>query len=241
MGSVLTLAAVPRPDGTGRGRQGARSEPEAVPGAVAPVGHVIEFADAPGGESRVVAHVERELPPGGIPAYLAARKTGARSFVLWAGPERRARIATLSTASAADGVVTYQVWGAQGELIGTFVREKALAGKGLRTRWTVAQQGCPEAVGFKGRICWWYVWWLLFPVQVAIGVGSVLTGDGDAARGPRRVIWRAGRDVPLEFRSSDDEIHAHAPWVDWRLAAALVALVRSFDGWLGTPWDDKSR
>ncbi|MFF2410428.1 hypothetical protein [Streptomyces sp. NPDC058092] len=233
MSSVLTLEPVPRP------KKDKKAERDTAPGAVAPIGHVVRLADEPGGESRVVAHVERELPSGGIPAYLEARKTGVRSFVLWADPERRARLATLSTASAADGVATYQVWGAQGELIGTFVREKALSGKGLRTRWTVAQTGCPEAVGLKGRVFWWYVWWLLLPVQVAICVGSLLSGNGDAARGPRRIIWRAGPEVPLEFRSDDDEIHVHAAWVDWRLAATLSALIRTFDSWMGTPWDDK--
>ncbi|MEU2669300.1 hypothetical protein ABZ622_10560 [Streptomyces sp. NPDC007164] len=207
--------------------------------AASPAGHVVEFADAPGGESRVVAHVERELPEGGIPAYLAARKSGARSFVLWTDGERRSRLATLVTESASDGVATYRVLGARGEPIGTLVREKAMYGKGLRTRWTVAQTGCPEAVGLKGRIFWWYVWWLLFPAQVVICVGSLLGGGGDVARGPRRIIWRAGREVPLEFLSDDDEVHVHAPWVDWRLAAALSALIRTFDSWLGTPWDEK--
>lgn len=235
MSSVLTLESVPRP------KKDRKAEHDSVPDAVDPIGHVVKFADEVGGESRVVAHVERELPPGGIPAYLAARKTGARSFVLWADPERRTRLATLSTASAADGVATYQVWGAQGELIGTLVREKALCGKGLRTRWTVAQPGCPEAVGLKGRIFWWYVWWLLFPVQVAIGVGSVLSGGGDVARGPRRIVWRARQEIPLEFWSDGDEIHVHAPWVDRRLAAALTALIRTFDSWLGTPWDDRQK
>jgi hypothetical protein len=234
--SVLTLKRAPEPE-----RNGTAEARATAPGAPAPVGHVIDFTDGPGGESRVVAHVERELPEGGIPAYLAARKTGARSFVLWADPARRARLATLVTASAADGVATYRVLGAQGELIGTLVREKALSGKGLRTRWTVAQAGCPEAVGFKGRIFWWYVWWLLLPIQVAIGVGSVLSGSGDAARGPRRIIWRAGREAPLEFLSDGDEIHVHASWVDWRLAAALGALIRTFDSWMGTPWDDKRK
>ncbi|MFB6819484.1 hypothetical protein ACFCV8_33620 [Streptomyces sp. NPDC056347] len=203
------------------------------------VGHVVELTDASGGPSRVVAHLERELPEGGIPAYLAARRTGARSFVLWADPGRRARLATVVTASVADGVATYRVLGAWGELIGTLVREKALYGKGLRTRWTISQPGCPEAVGLKGRIFWWYVWWLLFPVQVAIGVGSLLSGGGDVARGPRRIVWRTGKEVPLEFFSDGDQVHVHAPWVDQRLAAALSALLRSFDGWLGTPWDDR--
>lgn len=226
MTSVLTLQSVPR------------DKKAAAPGTVRPVGHFVSFADTPEGVGRPVAHVERELPPGGIPAYLAARKEGVRSFVLWADPERRSRLAALVTASSAEGVSMYQVLDGQGGPIGTILREKALYGRGLRTRWTVTQTGCPEAVGYKGRIFWWYVWWLLFPVQVAIAVGSVLSGGGDVARGPRRVIWRAGEEVPLEFRSDDDEIHVHAPWVDWRLAAALAALIRSFDSWMGTPWDD---
>ncbi|WP_406448026.1 hypothetical protein OG782_04145 [Streptomyces sp. NBC_00876] len=207
-----------------------------LPGVAEGFRHVV--TDESAGPFHVIAYLERELPPGGIPAYLAARKTGARSFVMWDGPERRARLATVVTTSAGEGVSVYQVWGGQGELVGTLVREKALSGKGLRTRWTVSQTGCPEAVGFKGRIFWWYVWWLLFPVQVAIGVGSLLSGSGDVARGPRRIIWRAGGEVPLEFRSDEDEVQVHAQWVDRRLAAALSALIRTFDSWMGTPWDD---
>ncbi|MEV5580591.1 hypothetical protein AB0L39_18755 [Streptomyces parvus] len=34
--------------------------------------------------------------------------------------------------------------------------------------------------------------------------------------------------MPLEFRSGGDKLHLHAPEVDWRLGAALVAPVRSF-------------
>lgn len=231
MASVLQVAPVPTGKKANRG--------EAVTGAEASFGHVVTVTDdGPDGGSRVLAHLERELPPGGIPGYLAARKNGARSFVLWADPERRSRLATLVTASSADGVSAYQVLGGQGELLGTFVREKACSGKGLRTRWTVTQSGCPEAVGSKGRIFWWYVWWLLSPLWVAIGVGSLVSGGGDVPRGPRRIIWRAGGQVPLEYRS-DDEVVVHAPWVDQRLAAALAALVLSFDSWLGTPWDDK--
>ncbi|MGW3089073.1 hypothetical protein [Streptomyces sp. NPDC001108] len=203
------------------------------------VGHVVELAHSAGGGPRVVAHVERELPEGGIPAYLAARKSGARSFVLWADPGRRTRMATVVTASATHGVATYRVLDTHGGLIGTVVREQALRGKGLRTRWTVAQAGCPEAVGYKGRVFWWYVWWLLSGVQVAIAVGSLLNDGGEVARGPRRVVWRAGGEVPLEFRSDGDVIQVRAHWVDQRLAAALSALVRSFDGWLGSPWDDE--
>ncbi|WNI26095.1 hypothetical protein [Streptomyces sp. ITFR-16] len=238
MAGALKVMPVPTDRKSGKGRKGAKGGAEAVPGAPAPFTHTVTAEEWPEGESRVVAHLERELPPGGIPAYLEARKTGARSFVLWADPERRSRLATLVTVSAGDGVSAYQVHGGQGEIIGTVLREKALSGTGMRTRWTVAQTGAPEAVGSKGRIFWWYLWWLLFPLWVAIAAGSLVSGGGDVPRGPRRVIWRAGGEVPLEYRS-DDEVVVHAPWVDQRLAAALAALVRSFDSWLGTPWDDK--
>ncbi|MEU2248936.1 hypothetical protein [Streptomyces sp. NPDC019224] len=230
MATVLKVSPV------AAGRKARKGAPATAP--VSPFSHVVTVKDEPRGATRVLAHLERELPPGGIPAYLAARRTGARSFVLWADPERRARLATLVTTSAGGGVSAYQVLGGHGEVLGTIVREKACSGRGLRTRWTVAQTGCPEAAGFKGRIFWWYVWWLLFPLWVALGVGSLVGGGGDLPRGPRRIFWRAGGETPLEFRA-DGEVVVHAPWADQRLAAALAALVTSFDSWLGTPWDDK--
>lgn len=184
------------------------------------------------GPARVVAYAERELPPGGIPAYLAARGSGARSFVLWADEHRRERLATLVTVSATGGVATFHALGANGEIIGTLVREKALRGRGLRTRWTVTQPGGPEAVGFKGRILWWCVWWLSLPVQVLILLISVLDSvpgnEGGAARGPRRIRWRAGGQMPLEFRSGGNKLHVHAPTFDWRLGAVLIVLLRTF-------------
>ncbi|AWZ10525.1 hypothetical protein DRB96_18905 [Streptomyces sp. ICC1] len=179
----------------------------------------------------MVAYPERELPPGGIPAYLAARKSGARAFVLWADEHRRERVATVVTQSAAGGVATFQVLGAHGEHIGTIVREKTFRGRGLRTRWTVTPPGAPDAVGYKGRIVWWFVWWLCLPLMVLIVLFSILDSSpsvGGAARGPRRIRWRAGGRMPLEFRSGGDKLHLHEPDLDWRLGAALVALVRSF-------------
>lgn len=59
----------------------------------------VTLSDGPG-TSRPVAHVERESPPGGVPAYRAARRSGARSFVLSADEHRQARVATLVTVSA---------------------------------------------------------------------------------------------------------------------------------------------
>lgn len=58
------------------------------------VRNVVDLTDGSGGP-RAVAYVERELPPGGTPEYLAARGTGARSFVLWADEHRAGRVATL--------------------------------------------------------------------------------------------------------------------------------------------------
>ncbi|MFD7970733.1 hypothetical protein [Streptomyces clavifer] len=227
MSSVLRMVPAQRDEGGATGG-----------GAAAPVGHLVLCADGSVPE-HVAAYVERELPPGGIPAYRAARGSGTRSFVLWADERRRERLATVVTLSAAKGVASYQVLGAHGELIGTVVREKALRGRGLRTRWTVTPGGGAEAVGLKGRILWWYVWWLLSPLQTLIIVLSLLSGSGDAARGPRRIVWRAGGEVPLEFRSKDDTVRVHSPGYDRRLGAALVALLRSYDSWLlGTEWDD---
>ncbi|GHE53510.1 hypothetical protein [Streptomyces capitiformicae] len=219
-------------------REGIRAA--APVGVPTPVKDVVQFSDG-SGPPRVVAYVERELPPGGIPAYLAARGSGARSFVLWADEHRRERVATLSTPSATGGVATFQVLGAHGELIGTFVREKALRGRGLRTRWTVTQAGGPEAVGFKGRIFWWWVWWLLLPLQVLILVFALFDsspGNEGVARGPRRIVWRAGGQIPLEFRSKDDKLHVHAPELDWRLGASLVVLLRAFGP---NSWDTRKK
>ncbi|MFC5804731.1 hypothetical protein [Streptomyces formicae] len=71
MTSILTLRALRRLRTTPGGQLDCR----------------IDFSDGPG-TSRPVAYVERELPPGGVSAYLAARKNGVRSFVLWADEHR---------------------------------------------------------------------------------------------------------------------------------------------------------
>ncbi|MFD3488544.1 hypothetical protein [Streptomyces sp. NPDC058665] len=185
---------------------------------------------------RSVAYVERQLPSGGLPAYLAARKTGARSFILWGDENRGGVVATVVTLSARDGVATYQVLGAGGEVIGTVVREKALRGRGIRTRWTVTQPGLPEAVGYKGRIFWWLVCWPLSPLLPFLFLGA-LFNNGDIPRAPRRIRWRAGGRLLLDYRPFRERLELSAPELDWRLGAALVALLHSYDGWLRTPWD----
>ncbi|WP_415947396.1 hypothetical protein [Streptomyces sp. KLOTTS4A1] len=217
MSNVLTMNDGPRKKDDDRGP--------------ARVGATICFTDTSGPAPSVV-YVERELPSGGIPAYRKARESGARSLVLWADDLRAARVATVVTRSARHGVATFQVLGAHGEVVGTLKREKALRGRGLRTRWTVHPTGAPQAVGFKGRIVWWWMWWLLLPLMAVVSLISIFDAaagnEVGVARAPRRIRWRANGQVPLEFRSKDDKLHLHAPGVDWRLAAALLALVRSF-------------
>jgi hypothetical protein len=208
-------------------------------GAPPPVRNVVELTDG-SGAPRVVAYIERELPPGGIPAYLAARGTGARSFVLWADERRGSRVATLVTQSAHHGVATYQVLGAHGEVIGTLVRQKALKGRGIRTRWTVGQPGVPEAVGYKGRIFWWLVCWLMSPLLPFVFLAAALN-NGDVPRAPRRIRWRAGGQLLLDFRPFNDRLRLCAPELDWRLGVALVALLHSFNGWSGVPWDGRKK
>ncbi|MFE3248363.1 hypothetical protein [Streptomyces sp. NPDC059209] len=208
----------------------------------APGGHFdcqIDFSDG-SGASRPVAHVERELPPGGIPAYLAARKSGARSFVLWADEERRGRVASLVTLSAGRRA-RFEVFGPGGESLGRITRDKAFS-RGLRTRWTVSRPAAPDAVGYKGRLCWWSLWWLCTPLLPFVVIVPLFSGGigGDFPRGPRRIKWRAGGRIPLEFKSSGDTLRMKAPDLDWRLGAALAALIPSFDGWIGDPWDSRT-
>ena len=190
------------------------------------------------GEVRTIAHLERELPPGGIPAYLAARRTGARSFVLWADEHRGARAATVVTASCANGVAVYQVLGPQGELLCTIERAKAFS-KGLRTRWTVSRPGEPDLVGYKGRIIWWCTWWLFYPLRPFVWVAALFSMS-DVPRAPGRVIWRTRGRALLEFKMMWNELYLRDPELDERVGAALLALVRSFDwqsGWDG--WTEK--
>ncbi|MEU8384800.1 hypothetical protein [Streptosporangium sp. NPDC048865] len=198
----------------------------------------ISLSDGPG-PSRPVAYVEREVLPNGISAYLAARKSGARSFVLWADEHRQARVATLVTVSTGSGRAQFEVLDPHGEPLGMFTRDKAFS-QGLRTRWTVSRAGSPDAVGYKGRLFWWCVWWLCSPLLPLILVAALFGGGGgDFPRGPRRIKWRSGGQVPLEFKSSGDTVRLYAPELDWRLGAALVALIPSFDSWIGDPWDSR--
>jgi hypothetical protein len=194
---------------------------------------------------RPLAFPERRDPPGGgLDAYRTARKDGTRAFTLWADPHRGQVFAHVVTKSAAKGAAcTYEVLGAAGEPLALITREPAMKGGRVRTRWTVQQAGAPPAVGLKGRAFWWFMWWLISPVQVAIALASFLGGSGDVARPPRRTKWRADNRVVLDFHSgpgSAFELEVLADWWDDRATAALVALLGSHDGWLGSAWDTAS-
>ncbi|WP_079152009.1 hypothetical protein [Streptomyces sp. RTd22] len=210
------------------------------------VAHTIRISDQRTARHRTetpLAFPEWQDPSGGgLDEYLAARKDGTRAFVLWADSRRERVFATVATTSARKGgPATYEVVGAAGESLAVISRHPAMK-RGLRTRWKVQQTGAPGAAGVKGRLFWWLVWWLTLPLQAVIVIlGALQSGSSDeAARAPRRTKWRAGWRVVLDYRrgpSSSFELEARADWWDDRVVAALVALLRSHDGWLGADWD----
>ncbi|WP_107097038.1 hypothetical protein [Streptomyces sp. NBRC 110028] len=203
---------------------------------------VSDSAPAPDRAVRPLAFPERRDPPGGdLKAYRAARKDGTRAFTLWADHYRQQVFAHVGTKSAVKGgPATYEVLGAAGESLALITREPAMRGGRVRTRWTVRQAGAQPAVGLKGRPFWWFMWWLISPLQLAIAIGSVIGGSGDVARPPRRTKWRVDRRIVLDFHSgpgSAFELDVLADWWDPRVTAALVALLGSHEGWMGNAWD----
>ncbi|MFH8366822.1 hypothetical protein [Streptomyces sp. NPDC018031] len=205
----------------------------------------IRVADGPTPEERAqgrpLVHPERVLPPGGADEYRAARKQGARHLVLWADPYRQRAVAHIRTVSAAKGApATFEVLGEDGAALARITREPAMRGRRVRTRWTVLQQGAEPAAGLKGRPFWWAVWWLISPIQVAIAVGSLVAGSGDVARTPRRTRWRRHGRVVLDYANGPDgfELEVLEEGWDWRVTAALVALLTSHGSWLATAWDE---
>jgi hypothetical protein len=186
-------------------------------------------------------HLDCDLPPGGVPAYKAARKAGVRAFAMWTDPELRRLWARVTTAASGGGKgVRYEVYGAAGEFVGSVTREGAFSGGHVRTRWTAEQADGRTAVGYKGRWFWWCVWWLIFLPQCVLGVLSLLGGSGDVFRMPRRIGYRTGSERVLDYgRGLEDHFHLTVKAPDWdpRMLAALTALHCSHDGLLGDSWD----
>lgn len=206
------------------------------------VRHEIRVRPAPGDGERQpgpLGYVERELPPGGADGYKKARKEGVRSFALWGDPYRRQLLARVVTASAAKGEpAAYEVRGPAGEQWAHVVREPALRAVAGRTRWTVRQGGL-EAVGRKGRLFWWWVWWLVSPLQLAVLVAGLVGGGGDGARMPRRVPFRSGGEKVLDYADGGFRFELRVLGAGWdpRVTAALAALLGSHDGPWGDSWD----
>ncbi|MEU9125780.1 hypothetical protein AB0C96_39215 [Streptomyces sp. NPDC048506] len=187
------------------------------------------------------AFLERDLSSGGIDGYRAARKQGARSFLLWADAQRQRLLARVVTTSATKGSgAVFEVLGGSGESLALITHQRAMSNGQGRARWTVQQANGQTAVGIKGRLFWWYVWWLLFPLWVAIAVGSVVAGSGDIARMPRSIRWRAAGKEVLNWTDCGTDFALTTLGDGWdpRVTAALTALVNSHEGWLGKPWDD---
>jgi hypothetical protein len=202
--------------------------------------------DPEGGQViRTVAFPERRLPPGGgHDEYRAARKQGVRAFTLWADPHRTQVFAQVVTKSAAKGSpATYEVLGAFGEPLALITREPAMKGGRIRTRWTVQPAGAQPVIGLKGRAFWWGVWWLISPIQLVIMVGSIVSASGDVARMPRRTKWRAGDRVVLDWHNGvhDFVLDVESDGWDERVTASLLALLGSYDSWLGDAWDAVDR
>lgn len=199
----------------------------------AEVQHAVARDTPTGGE--VVAYVEVDSPAG----YRAERKLGIRRFRLWGDKDRRQPLATVTTRpGATKKQATYLVHRASGEPLAAITRERGSLFRFARTRWTIQLPGQPAVVGYKGKIGWWMLWWLLSPIQAAIAVASLLAASGDVARMPLRTIWRSGDTVLLDYRSDGESYTFPTEWLDPITAAAVVALHRSHVTVLSHPaWD----
>ncbi|MGK5532554.1 hypothetical protein [Streptomyces sp. URMC 129] len=195
------------------------------------------------GEWRVVGRPERDLAGGTLDDYLRARGRGVRRFVLWADADRRQVLARVVTTSAARRrQARYEVLGANGERLAVVTRRPA--GWGRRVRWSVWQTGRPApAVGRKGRLVWWVVWWLLLPFSSALVFLTFLQFEG--VMSPRRTRLRVDGEVVLDYLTSPgseqrfDSLEVRADWWDPRVAAAVLMLFRSHVNRLhGVGWDD---
>ncbi|AJT68101.3 hypothetical protein T261_6489 [Streptomyces lydicus] len=246
MSTTVWLQSSDRKAGAAKGPQGAQG-PEGVPvrweirtNGTAQQGH---SPGAGGGEaqSSTFAYIERDLSAGGNDAYRAARKDGARSFLLWTDPQRGRLLARVVTRSATKREsAVFEVLGGAGESLALITHERAMSNGHGRSRWTVQQADGRTAAGVKGNLFWWYVWWLLFPLWVAIAVGSLVSGSGDIARMPRSIRWKASGKEVLNWTDGGVEFALTTVADGWdpRVTAALAALVKSHEGWLGHPWDD---
>jgi hypothetical protein len=194
-------------------------------------------SQAPGavedGKAQAVAYVERTLSSGGAEEYRKARGDGTRAFGLWADPYRRQCLAQVVTQPGGGRVATYEVLGPAGEQLALVTRQKAFAKGRIRTRWSVQQPGQRAAVGVKGRVIWYVVWWLLSPVWAFLAFGSDVV-----PRIPVRTRWKLDGRRVLDWRG--DGLNVLSDGWDPRVLAALVALMTSHSGFVKDAWDDSA-
>lgn len=186
------------------------------------------------GTARIVAYIERRLPPGGVEEYRKAHGSGERAFVLWADPYRRQCLAQVATHPGSGRVATYEVFGPEGGQLALVTRQRAFTGAGIRTRWSVHQTGRPAAVGIKGRVFWHCVWWLCLPLWAFLAFGSP-----DVPRVPVRTRWKLDGRTVLDWKSDGLEVLSDG-W-DPRVLAALVGLMTSHSGFVKDAWDTSSK
>jgi hypothetical protein len=182
-----------------------------------------------------IAWPERELPPGGtIKDYLAARKEGARTFVLWRKRDRSevfARVVTL-WASQRKGA-EYEVRDSHGEPLGVIRCDRQSLSTLRRARWSVRQFDQPDrppAAGAKGKIAWWCIWLPLYPLQILLLI--ITLGSYNGVESPRRTRLRSTGEVVLDYHGVNRNLEVLADWWDQRVIAALLVLLESRDSGL---------
>jgi hypothetical protein len=166
--------------------------------------------------------------------YAKQRAKGGRAFDLWADRDRERLVAQVVTKSAVKRrEAALEVLDADGSHLGLITREHPLKDGLSRARWTVEQPGVQPAVGLKGTLFWWYVWWLCSPLLVLAHIVS----DGTfSPRAPHRTRWFAGGRQILEWRGS--ALHVAGDSWDPRVVSALVAVLTTYEGWVfDLPWD----
>jgi hypothetical protein len=186
----------------------------------------VVFSDGGNGpQDNPIAYVEPEHSTTAV-----ARNRGGRSYAIWQDPHRQTRLAAVRTrGDSTKQLSAYEVYGAANEPIGLITYRRATAFPPRRTHWIINQAGQESPIiAKKGRVIWWFVWYLCFPLMIATVIISLFgSGDGIAAGTPKRLIWRRHRERALDYRPFRDSYRSPAPWLDPRLATALIALHQS--------------
>lgn len=170
---------------------------------------------------------ERDLAPGQtLGQYVADHRRGVRRFTLWRDRDRGEALARVTTRTAAEDRVEYEVRDADGTPLAVVAREAGAARRLRRTRWTVRQldqADRPAAVGTQGGVGGWCLWLLCSPLNLLLAV--VTLGNFVGVRTPRRLRLRSGGRVVLDYRGVSRNLEVLSDGWDPRVVACLVVLV----------------